>query len=90
MSLYEDAMNELIFDYDEDEDRVTISAIKNRETLGKIVLEMVFDAYREFEDAIEDPEIDFNDDDFNKMIELLSQTKKDLEQMNTINIDFPL
>jgi GNAT superfamily N-acetyltransferase len=67
LSLYEDAMNELIFDYDEDEDRVTISAIKNRETLGKIVLEMVFDAYREFEDAIEDPEIDFNDDDFNKI-----------------------
>jgi len=67
MSLYEDAMNELIFDYDEDEDGVTISAIKNRETLGKIVIVMIFDAYREFEDAIEDPDIDFDDNDYNKL-----------------------
>lgn len=58
MSLYEGVMNELIFDYNEDEDgdRVTISAIKNGNVVGRVIIGFIFDAYREFEDLIESGE----------------------------------
>ena len=61
MSLYEDAMNELIFDYDVDDERVTISAFKNKKLVGKLDLVFIFDAYHEFEDVIADGELDEQD-----------------------------
>ena len=63
INIYEEVMNELIFNTEVDEDRVTISAIKDRKIVGKVVIEFVFDAYREFEDAIENG--DMTDDDYN-------------------------
>jgi hypothetical protein len=53
MNIYEDVMNELVFSTVVDEDSVTINAIKNKQIVGKIVIERVFDAYREFIDVIE-------------------------------------
>lgn len=64
--LYEDIMNEPQFDIDVDEDRVIISVLRNRNTMGRIVLEHIFDAYNEFEEIIEDPEYDFDYDDYVK------------------------
>ena len=59
--IFEEVMNELIFNTKVDEDRVTISAIKDKKIVGKVVLEFVFDAYREFEDAIEDGDMTDNE-----------------------------
>jgi len=52
MHIYEEVMGETRFTMDVDEDRVTITAIKDKKIVGKIVLDFVVDAYREFEDAI--------------------------------------
>jgi len=60
-NIFEEVMNELIFNTEVDEDRVTISAIKDKKIVGKVVLEFVFDAYREFEDAIEDGDMTDNE-----------------------------
>ena len=60
-NIFEEVMNELIFNTEVDEDRVTISAIKNKKIVGKVVLEFVFDAYREFEDVIEDGDMTDNE-----------------------------
>ena len=38
MNIYEDVMNELIFNTVVDEDSVTINAIKNKVIVGKIVI----------------------------------------------------
>lgn len=46
-------MNEIQYTYTVDDDNVTINAIKNRAIVGKISIEFVVDAYREFEDVIE-------------------------------------
>ena len=62
-NIFEEVMNELIFNTEVDEDRVTISAIKDKKIVGKVVVVFVFDAYREFEDAIENG--DMTDDDYN-------------------------
>lgn len=56
-------MGELIFNTTVDEDRVTINAIKDKKIVGKIVLEFIMDAYREFEDVIEDGEM--TEDEYN-------------------------
>ena len=55
-------MGELIFNTTVDEDRVTINAIKDNNIVGNIVIEFVFDAYREFEDVIEKGEM--SDDEY--------------------------
>jgi len=64
-NIFEEVMNELIFNTEVDEDRVTISAIKDKKIVGKVVVVFVFDAYREFEDAIENG--DMTDDDYNSI-----------------------
>ena len=56
-------MGELIFNTTVDEDRVTINAIKDKKIVGNIVLEFIMDAYREFEDVIEDG--DMTEDEYN-------------------------
>ncbi len=61
--LFEAVIREPLFDYDVDEDRVIISAIQDNRVVGKIILEFVFDAYREFEDVIEKGEM--TDDEYN-------------------------
>lgn len=53
INIFEEVMNEIQYTYTVDDDNVTINAIKNRVIVGKISIEFVVDAYREFEDAIE-------------------------------------
>ena len=50
LHIFESVMDELFFTYETDEDIVTIKALKNREVVGKVVLEFVVNGYREFED----------------------------------------
>lgn len=67
--LYEEMMNGFHFHEFEDEDRITIIAMVNKNTVGKIIIEHVFDGFREFEDVMdEDDYYDlFGDDDFYKI-----------------------
>ena len=52
--LYEEIMNERVFfDYDIDDDKVTIRAIVNKQAVGMIELVFVSDAYSEFKDLID-------------------------------------
>lgn len=53
INIFEEVMGEVHYTYTVDGDNVTITAIKNRNVVGKISIEFVVDAYREFEDAIE-------------------------------------
>ena len=57
MEIYEEVMNELLFNATVDDDHVTINAIKDKKIVGKIVIEFIIDAYREFEDVIEKGEM---------------------------------
>jgi GNAT superfamily N-acetyltransferase len=57
MKIFEEVLGDLHFATDVDEDNVTINAIKNRQIIGKISIEFVFDAYREFEDIIDKGEM---------------------------------
>jgi GNAT superfamily N-acetyltransferase len=57
MKIFEEVLGDIQFTTDVDDDNVTINAIKNRNIIGKISFEFVFDAYREFEDLIEKGEM---------------------------------
>lgn len=81
MNIYEDVMNELVFSTVVDEDSVTINAIKNKQIVGKIVIERVFDAYREFIDVIEKGEM--TDDEYNAIFPNDTFTK--IEYLNVVD-----
>lgn len=53
INIFEEVMNEVQYTYTVVDDNVTINAIKNRNMIGKISFEFIFDAYREFEDLIQ-------------------------------------
>jgi GNAT superfamily N-acetyltransferase len=57
MKIFEEVLGDLHFATDVDEDNVTINAIKNRQIIGKISIEFIFDAYREFEELIDKGEM---------------------------------
>jgi GNAT superfamily N-acetyltransferase len=57
IKIFEEVMGEIHYTTEVDDDNVTISAIKNRNIIGKVSIEFVFDAYREFEDLIEKGEM---------------------------------
>lgn len=57
IKIFEEVLGELRFTIDVDDDNVTINAIKDRNIIGKISIEFVFDAYSQFEDVIESGEI---------------------------------
>jgi len=65
MDIYEEVMGEVQYTYETDEDSVTINAIKDRTLIGEVVVEFVFDAYREFEDVIEKGEM--TDDEYDSI-----------------------
>lgn len=52
IKIFEEVLGDIQFTTDVVDDYVTINAIKNRTVIGKISIEFVFDAYREFEDLI--------------------------------------
>ncbi len=62
MKIYEEVMDEVQFTSEVDEDSVTINAIKDKKIVGKVSIEFIIDAYREFEDAIESG--DMTDDEY--------------------------
>lgn len=64
--LYEEMMNGLHFTEFEDEDRMNIYLMDNKEVVGKVIVVHIMDGYREFEDVMDEDtyyEI-FGDDDF--------------------------
>ena len=65
-NLYEEMMNGLHFTEFEDEDRMNIVLMDNKEVVGKVIIEHIFDGYREFEEYMgEDEYYDIiGDDDF--------------------------
>lgn len=54
VSLYEEMMNGLHFTEFEDEDRMTIILMQNKEIIGKVIIEHIFSGYREFEDVMDE------------------------------------
>lgn len=52
--LFEDVMGEPYFDYKLDGDKLTVKAIVNKKVVGMMELNLVSDAYHEFQDLIND------------------------------------
>ncbi len=65
-NLYEEMMDGPHFHEFEDEDRTTIIFMIDKNVVGKIIIQHVFDGYREFEEYMSDDEYYelFGDDDF--------------------------
>lgn len=65
IKLYEEVLGDVHFNYEVDDERVEIIALKDRKVVGKIVLVFVMDAWHEFEDAIEKG--DMSEEDYYKI-----------------------
>lgn len=70
--LFEEVSNEVQFVTKEDEDRVTISAVRGDKVLGAIVLDFVINGYWEFQDELSEDQYYelFPDDKFAKVEDL--------------------
>lgn len=69
INIYEEMMSGVHFHEENDEDRTTITLMISKEVVGKIIIEHVFDGYRDFEEYMSDDEYYdlFGDDDFYKI-----------------------
>lgn len=80
-SIYEELLNKTThFDINQDEDRVTITAVFNGNIIGSVILEFVMSGYWEFEDEMDEDRYDeiFPDDRFVKIeyLEIDDEYKK--------------
>jgi ribosomal protein S18 acetylase RimI-like enzyme len=80
--LFEDVLNEPVFNYESNNDSVIITALKNRVEIGKVLVNFIGDGYWEFEDVINNPEYDFDERTYKKIFPNNKFAELDTLQVN--------